>query len=80
MTDNTADQVTRLVYDGDGRLRFSVDALDYVTERTLDGSGNVTRTIQYAAVLAPASWSYADRLGRRGRRRDRRRPHQPGDL
>ncbi|TKC89437.1 LysM peptidoglycan-binding domain-containing protein [Trinickia terrae] len=45
------DQSTAYAYDKDGRLRYTVNALGYVTEQTCDASGNVTATRTYARAL-----------------------------
>jgi YD repeat-containing protein len=46
--DPTNDPTTHYVYDSTNRLKYSVDALGYVTETTYDAVGNVTDTTRYA--------------------------------
>ncbi|SAL10824.1 LysM peptidoglycan-binding domain-containing protein [Caballeronia telluris] len=46
------DELTRYAYDADGRLRFSVDALGYVTEQVYDANGNVVSRIAYATPVS----------------------------
>jgi len=49
-----ADRLTRYFYDGDNRLRFEVDALNYVTETSYQADRTVTT--RYAApIAAPAA-------------------------
>jgi hypothetical protein len=45
------DQTTQYVYNKDGRLRYVLDALKYVTENVYDAGGNVIRTIAYASPI-----------------------------
>ena len=45
------DQITRYVYDADGRQRYEINALGYVTERTYDANGNVVRSTAYATAI-----------------------------
>ncbi|BFG79443.1 hypothetical protein PTKU46_74760 [Paraburkholderia terrae] len=45
------DQLSRYAYDSDGRLRFSIDALGYVTEQTFDGNGNVLSSTAYGTAV-----------------------------
>lgn len=47
-----ADVVNRTVYDRDGRVRFTLDGLNYVTEKAYDNAGNVIRSTRYATKLA----------------------------
>jgi YD repeat-containing protein len=42
------DQVTRTVYDRDGRAAYTIDGVGAVTQRTFDSLGNVARAISYA--------------------------------
>ncbi|OQS08043.1 hypothetical protein B0T38_22135, partial [Chromobacterium violaceum] len=49
---DAAGNVTRYVYDGNDRLRYSVDPLGQVTEQRYDAAGNVTDTIRYAQAIA----------------------------
>ncbi len=51
------DHTVNLVYDRDGRLRYSVNALGRPTEYVYDGSGKVVRSVQYDGAIAPASWT-----------------------
>ncbi|MDR5774170.1 MULTISPECIES: hypothetical protein, partial [unclassified Caballeronia] len=46
------DELTRYTYDSDGRLRFAVDALGYVTEQTYDANGNVISRVAYGTAIA----------------------------
>ncbi|HOY69474.1 MAG TPA: hypothetical protein PLZ85_01275, partial [Methylotenera sp.] len=53
---NTANRISRHVYDKDNRRTFSIDALNQVTRYEYDANGNVTKTTQYAnAVVTPAA-------------------------
>lgn len=47
-TSSTTDHSTALVYDDDGRLVFTLDAANQLTEKIYDGSGNVIRQVAYA--------------------------------
>jgi YD repeat-containing protein len=47
----TNDRVTRFAYDNDNRLRFTIDALGYVTEQRYDANGNVVRSVAYSAPV-----------------------------
>ncbi len=56
-----ADEVQRFVYDRDGRLAYSVDALNYVVANQFDGNGNVvaqTRTSR--AITLPGTMTTAN--------------------
>jgi YD repeat-containing protein len=44
----SADRLSRAVYDRDGRLRFDVDAENYVTQYVYDAASHLTQTIRYA--------------------------------
>jgi len=56
---SAGDQKTGYAYDGDGRLRFMVDALGRPTEYVYDGAGNVIRTVEYGGpIAAAASYGY----------------------
>lgn len=46
-----AEQITRTVYDGDGRAAFQIDALGQVTRKEFDGLGNVLRETRYAKAI-----------------------------
>ncbi|WP_143328117.1 RHS repeat protein, partial [Caballeronia pedi] len=46
------DELTRYAYDADGRLRFALDALGYVTEQTYDANGNVISRTAYSTAVA----------------------------
>ncbi|MBK4734904.1 phospholipase effector Tle1 domain-containing protein [Noviherbaspirillum pedocola] len=50
------DQITRTLYDRDGRAVFAIDALRQVTRNDYDGNGNLVRQTRYAQPL-PASSS-----------------------
>ncbi|MGC4061891.1 MAG: hypothetical protein QM749_13995 [Aquabacterium sp.] len=53
--DATRDQVSINVYDKNGRLSVSIDALGYAIKRDYDGANNVTMVRRYAtAVATPA--------------------------
>lgn len=49
--DAAQDRAVRHFHDAAGRLRFSLDALGYVTEKTYDTRGNVLRETRYANAL-----------------------------
>lgn len=55
------DRTLRQAFDRDGRLRYQIDALGYVTESVYDAGGNIVRSVAYAApvvltgVATPAS-------------------------
>jgi len=60
VTSSGSDQLTSYAYDGDGRLRFMVDAFARPIEYVYDAAGNVIRTIEYAGSIATASsYSYS---------------------
>ncbi|WP_168356217.1 LysM peptidoglycan-binding domain-containing protein [Lysobacter enzymogenes] len=46
------DRTLRQAFDRDGRLRYQIDALGYVTESVYDAGGNVVRSVAYAAPVA----------------------------
>lgn len=46
------DNANRFVYDRDGRQRYSIDSLGYVTEQVYDNGGNVVRRVGYATAIA----------------------------
>lgn len=51
-----ADQIRYNVYDNDGRVRFRIDSLNYVTEQRYDAANNVVQVTRYAtAVTNPAT-------------------------
>ncbi|WP_209436009.1 Ig-like domain repeat protein, partial [Paracidovorax oryzae] len=52
---NSADMVTRTVYDAAGRVRYSIDGTGAVVSQRYDGNGNVTQRIRYARRLDLAS-------------------------
>ncbi|WP_394539614.1 hypothetical protein PRJ39_02970 [Lysobacter enzymogenes] len=45
------DRTLRQVFDRDGRLRYTIDSLGYVTESVYDASGNVVRSVAYATAV-----------------------------
>ncbi|WP_448661573.1 GH-E family nuclease [Sphingomonas sp. CJ20] len=49
------DRTARFVYDGQGLLRYAVDALNQVTAYSYDAAGLQTSTVQYAAAMAATS-------------------------
>jgi YD repeat-containing protein len=49
------DRTSRLVYDGQGLLRYTVDALNQVVRYDYDTAGNKVRTAVYAAALGATS-------------------------
>lgn len=51
-TDAQRDRVTRYVYDTDGHLRFTVDALGYLTENRYDILGRLTSQLAYASAIS----------------------------
>lgn len=56
------DQATRYVYDKDGRLTDSIDALGYVTRRAYDKTGHVTKLTRYAKAatsVAETAYTYS---------------------
>ncbi len=46
-----AEQITRTMYDGDGRVLYQIDALGYATGNEYDGNGNVVRQTRYAKAI-----------------------------
>ncbi|MEB2545443.1 LysM peptidoglycan-binding domain-containing protein [Burkholderia cenocepacia] len=56
------DEITRNVYDADGRLRFTVDAAGAVTELTYDASNNVVRKTAYAGFINSAEGESQDAI------------------
>jgi YD repeat-containing protein len=53
-TDPMHDRVTKLQYDGVGRLVGKMDALGYVTEVVYTATGNVARTVSYISPVPTA--------------------------
>jgi YD repeat-containing protein len=47
-----ADRTTRNVFDADGRARYTIDPLGYVTEMRYDGLGNIVYKTQYAMAVS----------------------------
>ena len=70
-----ANSTTRFVYDGDNRLRYTVDALGSITERSYDTVGNLSRVLRLA--LRPSLTQYSRRRAQCGRRTAARQPWQP---
>ncbi|WP_235365013.1 LysM peptidoglycan-binding domain-containing protein [Sphingomonas sp. ERG5] len=56
---NANDRVTRYVYDGDGRLAYSIDNAGQITATVYDGSGNVTARTTYAVLLGSTAVTLA---------------------
>ncbi|MBB5447926.1 MULTISPECIES: hypothetical protein, partial [unclassified Paraburkholderia] len=54
------DQTTQYVYDADGRVRYVINALNYVAENIYDANGNVISTITYASPVNIAGALTAD--------------------
>ncbi|PVM82315.1 RHS repeat protein, partial [Caulobacter radicis] len=55
-----SDHVDSYVYDGDGRLRYTIDANAQLTAYTYDPVGNLINTLQYAApITTSASYTLA---------------------
>ncbi|PSJ42219.1 LysM peptidoglycan-binding domain-containing protein [Allosphingosinicella deserti] len=50
-----ADRRTRFIHDGQGALRFQVDALNHVTEFTYNAAGKVTATVSHSGTIATTS-------------------------
>jgi YD repeat-containing protein len=55
LSTSSSDEVAAYVYDGDGRLRYTVDAAAQVVAYSYDGAGNLLSTVQYAAPITPAA-------------------------
>ncbi|MFT3727124.1 MAG: LysM peptidoglycan-binding domain-containing protein [Terricaulis sp.] len=58
--------IAHFVYDGEGLLRYSIDALNHVTELVyragasdIDANGQVRATIQYAQTISPSDFKFA---------------------
>ncbi|MES2443102.1 MAG: hypothetical protein V4574_09750 [Pseudomonadota bacterium] len=51
------DRVTRYAFDGNGRLRFTVDARMHVVELEYDAAGMVVRTTAYDGVIGTGSFT-----------------------
>ena len=49
-----ADRITRYAYDQDGRLVYTTDALQHVTENKYDKNGNVIQRATYATAVVPS--------------------------
>ena len=52
----TKDEVTGRVFDKDGRVQFSVDAMGTVTEFRYDGAGRVKQQIVYGTAVNAVAW------------------------
>lgn len=50
LASNTANRITRAVYDGADRLAYSIDAMGGVIAYSYDAAGDVTKTIELAAL------------------------------
>lgn len=55
-----SDRRSDFVYDGQGRLRFTIDAAGIASEYRYDARGNLIRTLDYAAAIQPATFSLGD--------------------
>lgn len=54
LSSETRDELSTYIYNNDGQLTQTVDALNFVTERKYDAAGNVVRQVRYAtAVTTP---------------------------
>ncbi|MDF3836846.1 carbohydrate-binding domain-containing protein [Cupriavidus basilensis] len=49
---DAGNRLTRYAYDGNGRLRYTVDPGNYVTEQRYDAAGNVTQVVRYARPIS----------------------------
>ncbi len=56
---NVNNRRVRYVYDGQGQLRYQVDGTGQVTSFAYNTAGKLTTRIAHAAVIAPASFTYA---------------------
>ncbi|WP_156915579.1 putative toxin [Caenibius tardaugens] len=56
---STVDRVARYVYDGQGLLRFTVDALGGITGFAYDAAGRLTTTTEYATPLTLSDFTFA---------------------
>lgn len=52
---SAADRVSLYLYDGDGRLRGSIDGEGYLTETCYDGAGLAWKTVRYATAVSAGS-------------------------
>jgi YD repeat-containing protein len=56
-TTSANDRLNKVVFDRNGRVVYTIDALGIVNERTYDASGNVTRTLTYSRAI-PVGGTY----------------------
>jgi YD repeat-containing protein len=54
-SNDAADEQTRSVYDAVGRLRYTVDPGNFLTEYDYDAGGNVIRRVAYTTAITPAA-------------------------
>ncbi|BBM03409.1 RHS repeat protein [Microbulbifer sp. GL-2] len=66
------DRTTRYVYNDDGQLTHTIDALGYVTETVYNSSGRVSAVIRYADRIDPSSETVADLVRDTGKDRETR--------
>lgn len=59
VADPARDALERRVYDRDGRVAYTSNALGAVVAFSYDGKGNVVRQVTYGRTIAPASWTPA---------------------
>jgi YD repeat-containing protein len=55
VADAARDNNSALVYDGDGRLRYTMDAMGAVVKRDYDATGKLSGTIAFAGLIAPST-------------------------
>jgi YD repeat-containing protein len=58
----TADHIIQHAYDKNGRLVYSIDALQYVTENVYDNAGNAIKRIAYNTALPVTNGTSADAI------------------
>ncbi|ABC28072.1 Rhs family protein [Hahella chejuensis KCTC 2396] len=57
---NYATQSKKVVYDAQGRARFSLDEQGYVTENRYDAAGRVVATLRYDSAYQGDAWGESD--------------------
>ncbi|SMA49898.1 putative deoxyribonuclease RhsA [Parendozoicomonas haliclonae] len=60
LTSDATDRQTRIIYDRDGRQRYTIDAQGQVVEQRYDSAGRISSVIRYAQSIDPVSGSPAD--------------------
>ncbi|ENM5774716.1 LysM peptidoglycan-binding domain-containing protein [Vibrio mimicus] len=56
---SSADRITELKYDNEGRIAYEIDGKGYATGYTYDANGQVIRTTTYGKAVSESGWNSA---------------------